>query len=850
MACKVVFALFSLIVVVVVAVCGVVAFGEQANVNVLYEATNLKFQWDSKEQENQAKESGAYKPENCAAAGVKMYKDNLYLTIPRWKSGVPATLVKVGRDNVLLPFPSADFQDTKKGGFGYVQSMEIDSKGRMWVLDTARQNIFEEHPIDATPRLVILDLNSLTPHIPVHIFQFPADVASPSTSFINDIMVDDKNDIAYISEAGSGTDGAILVYKLNTNTASRVTHHSMKFNNDLHYSVDGIDMNEFKIPIDGIALSPDGSRVYYNALLGNRLYSVATSALLEGTITDAEVADHGEKVPSDGLAFADNGKLYFGSLPGHSVLEWVPGTPLDEAKIVYENVVTMKWPDTFGFDGKGNLLVLSNRLHQFVKGTMDWAGDANFRVVAIAINANSYVNGPAPVELPPGAPVVIESPPLVLDAPATVVVADGDDAVAPAPVVTEEPVATVAETVKEVVNEVVNEVKEVLKEIKEEIVAATTSTSAPTSTPAPTSTSTPTPTSSCNSSCLLSTTVSAIKAYYEKIATKACKFTTNLKNISKDLGKQAIQLVSVDVVEFATDARAKLQECVKNTTQCRATIKQIYRDDALYSAYGLCLISIVFCYVVSLISGDLSIVDRLWSILPMVYVLHFLSYNWGNTRLVLMSAFIGCWGLRLSYNFYRKGGYTSVGEDYRWVHVRKLFPNPVFFHLFNFLFVAVLQNILLFSITLPAYAVLNTNSPISWPDVIACFGFAFALLLETWADEQQWTFQQSKQGLTEPVDALAADYENGFLSSGLFSFSRHPNFFAEQCIWVIFAIFSVIASGKFLLWAWAGSFGLILLFHFSTNFTEKLSVAKYPAYAVYQNRVSRLWPTVPKYHAD
>ncbi len=91
-------------------------------------------------------------------------------------------------------------------------------------------------------------------------------------------------------------------------------HLLHRYNSNLHYTVDGIDMNEFKIPIDGIALSPDGSRVYYNALLGDHMYSVPTSALLRGSLSDDEVTDHGIKGASDGLAFADNGKLYFGSL--------------------------------------------------------------------------------------------------------------------------------------------------------------------------------------------------------------------------------------------------------------------------------------------------------------------------------------------------------------------------------------------------------------------------------------------------------------------------------------------------------------------------------------------------------
>ncbi len=86
----------------------------------------------------------------------------------------------------------------------------------------------------------------------------------------------------------------------------------------MRYFLDGIDLGKFDIPIDGIALTPDKKRVYYNALRGSRLYSVSTVALRDGPNAALDVIDHGGKPPSDGLAFSDNGKLYYGSLPDSS----------------------------------------------------------------------------------------------------------------------------------------------------------------------------------------------------------------------------------------------------------------------------------------------------------------------------------------------------------------------------------------------------------------------------------------------------------------------------------------------------------------------------------------------------
>ena len=61
------------------------------------------------------------------------------------------------------------------------------------------------------------------------------------------------------------------------------------------------------------------------------------------------------------------------------------------------------------------------------------------------------------------------------------------------------------------------------------------------------------------------------------------------------------------------------------------------------------------------------------------------------------------WGLRLTYNFWRKGGYSSGGEDYRWPVLRKKLNNRCLFTLFNLAFISFYQNILLLLIALPSY---------------------------------------------------------------------------------------------------------------------------------------------------
>ena len=57
-----------------------------------------------------------------------------------------------------------------------------------------------------------------------------------------------------------------------------------------------------------------------------------------------------------------------------------------------------------------------------------------------------------------------------------------------------------------------------------------------------------------------------------------------------------------------------------------------------------------------------------------------------------MAAVVTAWGLRLSYNFAIKGGYSAGGEDYRWAEIRKWFNAPGWkWEVFNLVFICFAQ---------------------------------------------------------------------------------------------------------------------------------------------------------------
>jgi len=84
--------------------------------------------------------------------------------------------------------------------------------------------------------------------------------------------------------------------------------------------------------------------------------------------------------------------------------------------------------------------------------------------------------------------------------------------------------------------------------------------------------------------------------------------------------------------------------------------------------------------------------------------------------------------------------------------------------------------------------------------------------------------------------------EHGFTNVGLWKYMRHPNYSAEQSIWVVFYLFSIVATGSFINWSIAGAILLVLLFFGSSNFSEEISAAKYPKYKEYQKKVARFIP--------
>lgn len=150
-------------------------------------------------------------------------------------------------------------------------------------------------------------------------------------------------------------------------------------------------------------------------------------------------------------------------------------------------------------------------------------------------------------------------------------------------------------------------------------------------------------------------------------------------------------------------------------------------------------------------------------------------------------------------------------------------------------------------------------------------GWGFLVFLAFYADGQQWSesehspfgfciighvltavllaYHSAKKEYQEtakvPKGFGQENLDRGFNTTGLWAYSRHPNFTAEQSIWVLLYGWSCSATKTYYNWSIIGAVLYLILFQASTWFTELISAKKYPDYKEYQKRVGKFLPRLP-----
>jgi steroid 5-alpha reductase family enzyme len=253
----------------------------------------------------------------------------------------------------------------------------------------------------------------------------------------------------------------------------------------------------------------------------------------------------------------------------------------------------------------------------------------------------------------------------------------------------------------------------------------------------------------------------------------------------------------------------------------------------------LCAVVTAGCWLLSIAFREYSWTDRVWSIAPVAYAWVFAAEA-RDVRGVVVACLITLWGARLTFNFARRGGYSRGGEDYRWAVLRKRMPGWRF-QVFNVAFIAGYQNVLLLLITLPMWTMASSGSAFGLVDGALAALFLAFLVGETIADQQRWQFHRTEADKPS---------KTGVLDSGLYRFSRHPNYFFEIAQWWVVFGFAAVAAGTIALPTALGAVLLTLLFIGSTIFTESITLTRRPEYAEYRARTSMIVPWPPRRHSS
>ncbi|KAL6440481.1 hypothetical protein ACFW04_003182 [Cataglyphis niger] len=297
--------------------------------------------------------SGEYIPENSLPVGIEIWRNKLFVTVPRWRNGIPSTLnyipLDVNQDvsPKLIPYPSWSQNRAGACGSGLttVYRIHADACDRLWVLDTGTIGIGETNMQACPYTLNVFDLK--TDKIIRQYRLRPEDINQ--NTFIANIAVDlGKNScedaFAYMSdELGYG----LIVYSWQQNTSWRITHsYFMPDPLAGDYNIGGLNFQWGEEGIFGMSLTPiksDGYRtLFFHPLSSYREFAVSTRILRDQQLSQNSYHEF-QVLPSRGplshctaSVMDENGLQFFNLIDQNAVGCWnsmLPYTPINQAVI-------------------------------------------------------------------------------------------------------------------------------------------------------------------------------------------------------------------------------------------------------------------------------------------------------------------------------------------------------------------------------------------------------------------------------------------------------------------------------------------------------------------------------------
>jgi sugar lactone lactonase YvrE len=310
-----------------------------------------------------------FRDDTFQLTGVTVSKrGRLFVNYPRWSDVYLNAVVEVMPDGSAKPFPDERWNgwDRKPGTahdhFVCVQSVVVDESDALWALDPAAPLLTS--PVPGGAKLVKIDLtsNRVTRVIP-----FGADVVRPD-SYLNDVRFDLRHNVAYITDSGAG---GIVVVDLAAGTARRLLdgHPSVKAEPGVQIAINGkpvVDAqgNPPTFNSDGIALSWDGSYLYFQPITARSLYRIRTDVLRDPNIDSATVGAAVERYastfPVDGLWMDARDRIYLTDITHTAVSRLLPDRTIETLVIDQR----LQWPDTFTGAPDGTIYVTASHINE------------------------------------------------------------------------------------------------------------------------------------------------------------------------------------------------------------------------------------------------------------------------------------------------------------------------------------------------------------------------------------------------------------------------------------------------------------------------------------------------------
>jgi steroid 5-alpha reductase family enzyme len=162
------------------------------------------------------------------------------------------------------------------------------------------------------------------------------------------------------------------------------------------------------------------------------------------------------------------------------------------------------------------------------------------------------------------------------------------------------------------------------------------------------------------------------------------------------------------------------------------------------------------------------VADVAWGFGFLLVALTSMLLNGAAARPLLIAILVAAWGIRLSLYVYFRN--RKKPEDFRYRKWREEWGSS--FYIRSYLQVFILQSLLLVLISLPVMYVSSVpNPPLGYSDIIGVLLWAMGFVFETVGDYQLRCFTR------DPMN------KGRIMTSGLWRFTRHPNYFGEVVLW-------------------------------------------------------------------